>query len=203
MTCTILVINCHLLYGFGPLQVDMGNITITLPCVPINEEYEKFFSDVWTWIDLCKYSLVPFAFLAGGNACIVCKMFINKKKLQTQIRPSGTNPSSQQDEKLSNMSMLLVGLNIMFIVCTLPVCVYFIGEPYWIPKDIPKQIQLQDPWWAFVNLLMYTNSCLNFVLYCLTGSRFRGEVRRLFTSRKLARIGTLNVTEHATSQRDF
>jgi hypothetical protein len=36
--------------------------------------------------------------------------------------------------------------------------------------------------WAFVNLFMYVNHSINFVLYCLTGSKFRTELATLFIS---------------------
>jgi hypothetical protein len=37
--------------------------------------------------------------------------------------------------------------------------------------------------WACVNILMYTNHSINFVLYCLTGSKFRQEVSSFFSSK--------------------
>ncbi|XP_052777988.1 G-protein coupled receptor daf-37-like [Mya arenaria] len=172
-----LLVNCNLLYGFGDVEIIEGNSTITLSCIPVNDSYARFFGKIWTWIDLCKFSLVPFAILSAGNLCIIYKLLQSRRKVGNGIRPA--NQDAPRD-KTSNMSVVLVCLNFMFIIFTLPVSVYFIGEPYWIPSDVPRAVQLQDPWWAVVNLAMYTNNSCNFVLYCLTGSRFREEVKRLF-----------------------
>ncbi|XP_060592745.1 FMRFamide receptor-like isoform X2 [Ruditapes philippinarum] len=176
-----LAINSHLLYGFGKLEITIANeTTIVIPCAPLTDAYEQFFGKVWTWIDLCKYSLIPFALLSTGNICIIYKLLSSSRKVKTQVAPTTSQTqASSGNERTSNMTILLVCLNFVFIACTAPVCIYFIGEPYWIPKDVPRNIQLQDPWWALVNMLMYINNSANFILYCLTGSRFRESVKKL------------------------
>ena len=44
--------------------------------------------------------------------------------------------------------------------------------------------------WALTNLLQYTNNSVNFLLYCLSGSRFREELWSMF--RKNGRVAPLN-----------
>jgi len=177
-----LLVNSNLLYGFGEVETQEGNTTIIRPCAPVNEEYAKFFFTVWTWIDLCKFSLIPFVILAAGNVLIVFKLVQSRRKVKKDASNSESRSASKA--KQSNMSVLLVCLNFVFIICTLPVCVYFIGEAYWIPQDVPRNVQQQDPWWALVNIMLYTNNTSNFILYILTGSRFREEVIKLFTFRR-------------------
>ena len=179
-----LLVNSHLLYGFGQLDIILGNVTTIVPCAPLSEEYGHFFEKIWTWIDLCKFSLIPFVVLSSGNVCIIYKLYQSHKKTRSQVAPLSAPNLEQRHDRTSNLSILLVGLNCVFIASTLPVCVYFIGEPYWIPQDVPRDLQLKDPWWAFVNMLMYFNNSANFILYCLAGSRFRDAVRALFKFRR-------------------
>lgn len=175
---TVLLINCHVLYGMERKPVRNGNGTHILGynCGP-SAAYVKFFALVWNYIDLCKYSLIPFFILSLSNICIIYKVVSNNRKMKRQVAPS--NVATTHD-KTSSMSKLLLTLNFVFIITTAPVCVYLIGEPYWIPRDVPRNIQLEDPWWAFVNILMYINNTVNFILYCFSGSRFRRELKRLF-----------------------
>ena len=43
--------------------------------------------------------------------------------------------------------------------------------------------------WSIINILMYINHSINFVLYCLTGSKFRAELATLLVSeKKLAKL---------------
>jgi hypothetical protein len=156
-----LAINSHLLFGFGTLEIEtVDNKTMEIPCAPLSKEYEYFFSKVWIWIGMCKFSLIPFVVLTIGNVCILYTLVKSKRK----IYPLSSTIQSSSLPYQRTYSILLVALNIVFITCTLPVAVYFIGEPYWIPKDLPMKIKHQDPWWCFVNMLMYTNSCMNFAL---------------------------------------
>jgi hypothetical protein len=179
-----LLVNSHLLYGFGKVENITGNVTLIIPCAPLTEEYDYFFGKIWTWIDLCKFSLIPFVVLSSGNICIIFKLFESHKKTRSQVAPVNVPKAEIRNNRLSILSILPVGLNCMFILSTLPVCIYFIGEPYWIPANVQKNIKLKDPWWAFVNMLMYINNSSNFILYCLAGSKFREAVRNLFKFQK-------------------
>ena len=176
---TVLVCNSHVLYGMERTITSVENGTFSYNCGP-SPEYAKFFVMVWNYIDLCKFSLIPFLILTLSNIGIIYKVISNNRKMKGQIAPSTV---TDVHKKTSAMSRLLVILNVVFIVCTAPVCVYLIGEPYWIPKGVPRNIQLQDPWWAVVNILMYINNTVNFILYCLSGSKFRQELKKLFSNR--------------------
>lgn len=173
----------HLLFGFDRLEIKNGNTTVIIPCGPVNDKYEFFFDNYWPWIDLCKFSLIPFVVLATGNAFIISRVVSSRRRVKRAVAPAETNSASPSTQKNNSLSTLLLTLNTVFIICTLPICVYFGGQPYWIPLDIPRQIQQKDPWWAFVNILLYLNNSVNFVLYCLTGSRFRSYVKSLFKFR--------------------
>lgn len=175
-----LTINSHLIYGVGHDYNAVGNGTDDLYCVPLTDSYKHFFYKIWTWVDLCKFSLVPFLVLSTGNICILVRLVSINRKLKSHNSSSTSLATSMTSSTTSSMSGLLIGLNCVFIVCTLPVCVYLIGETYWIPQDIPISVRRMDHWWAFVNMLMYISNSSNFILYCITGSRFRNEVKKLF-----------------------
>ena len=171
----VAVINSHILYGMERKPAGTGNKTQDYSCGP-SDVYANFFFFVWNYIDLCKFSLMPFLILSLSNICIIYKVVSNNRKMKCQVAPS---TSKSTHRKASSMSRLLLALNIEFIFCTAPVCVYLISEPYWIPRDVPRNVQLEDPWWAVVNILMYTNNAVNFILYCLSGSTFRQELKRV------------------------
>ncbi|KAH3881362.1 probable G-protein coupled receptor 139 [Dreissena polymorpha] len=176
-----LAVNVNILVGYRLVELN-GNATHTSQCKPHDGGYEDFYDQTWHWIDLAKFSLVPFVILSSGNACIVYKVVQSgHKMMRSSTTSASTRGSTQQrNARTSNMSVLLVCLNVVFIVCTLPICIYFIGNRYWIPQEVPLHIKLKDPWWAVVNMLLYTNNACNFVMYCFMGSRFRNEVKTLF-----------------------
>ena len=174
---TALVINCHLLYGMELKVSESEGGMEVYTCGP-SEDYVDFFVHVWNYFDLCIFSLLPFSILLPCNMGIIYKVISNNRKIKTQVVPLN---STVTDNKIKSMSKLLLTLNFVFIATTAPVCVYLIGEPYWIPKEVPRDIQLEDPWWAVVNMLMYTNNTVNFLMYCVSGSKFRKELISLYT----------------------
>ena len=71
----------------------------------------------------------------------------------------------------------------IFILLTLPIMLFIVIDK--IDFERPSLIErtnCKSVVWAFVNLFMYVNHSINFVLYCLTGSKFRTELATLFIS---------------------
>ena len=93
------------------------------------------------------------------------------------VRP---NDVTQRRKKTSSMTITLVALSVIFFLTTSPICVYNVIEHYVEDgvADDPRGTGRLRLAWAVVNILMYTNSALNFYLYCLSGARFRQELRR-------------------------
>ena len=77
------------------------------------------------------------------------------------------------------MTAMLCTLNTVFFITTLPISIYNIGYTYWYSTTDPHVIAKLELWWSVVNMLMYTNNALNFLLYSLSGSRFRKELKRV------------------------
>lgn len=204
----VLVLNSHLLYGmvFKTSYGITGEVELR-KCVEIDDDYAVFFNKTWPWIDLCAFCAIPFTVIVIGNCLILFKVIKSQRKTKSRIVPTiqnGTTPisssSGHSGSKQSSMTAMLFTLNVVFLVTTSPVSIYNIGYTNWIKgADLQKFAEL-DLWWAIVNMFMYTNNSLNFLLYCLSGTRFRREVVRIFTIRKRensseqVRLGQSNYT---------
>ena len=171
-----LIINFHFLFGIE-LQYRTGETTHDSTCGPGSKNYDIFLNYVWHYVDLCTFSLIPFFILSISNVSIIYRVISKHRKVKRQLAASSVAP---KQEKISSMTKLLLVLNFVFIVCTAPICVYLIGMEYWVPPDVPRRIQEEDPWCVVVTMLMYTNNTVNFILYSLSGSKFRQELKRLF-----------------------
>ena len=170
-----LIIHSHFLFGMELKQTRDKNEHVGSTCGPNSVGYAHFFKYYWHHIDLALYSIIPFIILSVSNVYIIYRIISNKRNL------NGRRASTKSSMKrTSAMSRLLVALSIIFIVSTAPICIYLICKPYFIPEDVPSSIQEEDPWYAFVKILMYMNNTVNFILYCISGSKFRTELKRLF-----------------------
>lgn len=177
----LMLLNVHWFYGMGMYTILHENVTYQFNCNPVYDHYLDFVGFKWPWIDLCVFSLVPFTILLLGNISIIVRVLVSKHKTRRRIAPLNTAASVQKDDKTTQLTLLLVMLNLVFFICTIPISIYLIGEPKWIKKlETYHDLAVLRLWWAVVNSFMYLNSATNFILYFLSGSRFRQEVKSLF-----------------------
>ena len=178
LTLSMLLLNSHFLFGAG--LVEDGGKLESFPCRGIYESYEKFSKYVWPWIDFYVYFAIPFAFIVTGNVLIIKKLALarrERKMLQNRKK-------CRQSLQSKNVTALLLFLCAMFLITLAPVTVYFIGSPHWIesitsksdPRDIQEGMEYISFWFTVTNCISYLNATCNFILYVLSGSRFRKEV---------------------------
>lgn len=85
-----------------------------------------------------------------------------------------SNSKSGKNREIS-LTLTLVIMNSAFIICKFPACIYTYSDHFWTATgygDIGEAIR------SLLVMLMYTNSSLNFALYCITGSKFRSEFKQ-------------------------
>ncbi|XP_045201949.2 neurotensin receptor type 1-like [Mercenaria mercenaria] len=82
--------------------------------------------------------------------------------------------------RISSLTAMLLTVNCVFLITTSPIQAFLIGEEYWFPDKTQEQIAWYNFWWAVVNMLQYINNAIHFFLYCLTGPRFRNELKSIF-----------------------
>ena len=184
----ILLLNAHLLYGMVFIySVTKDGRQDVEKCIEINEDYRNFFNVSWPWIDFCAFCFIPFTVLVIGNALILFKVLKSHRKVKSRVVPSihsgnRATATSKHVSKQSSMTAMLFTLNVVFLLSTSPISIYNIGYPYWSENVSAHKIAQLDFWWAIVNMLMYMNNSLNFLLYCLSGTKFRREVVQIFCS---------------------
>ena len=177
---SVLGLNSHFLYGLVFIRRD-GESDM---CGYIHTSYGKFMDTSWSWIDLCAFCLIPFTFIVIGNCIILLKVAKSRRKAKSKLVSAKYKTSSNsKDNQHSSMTAILVTLNTVFLLTTLPISVYNIGDAYWSTTEDQRVKARLDLWWAVVNMLMYTNNAVNFLLYSLSGSQFRQEVKRIFCDR--------------------
>ena len=188
-------LNSHMLYGIG----NKGK----RKCVSLYHQYSLFFRNIWTWIDLCVYCLIPLAVIAVGNSLILFKIYHNSRELmRRQSSISAMSRSSQHNRRhhQASMTVVLITMNTAFLITTLPISVYDIGYTHWSMTTNQRSIAQLELWWAIVNMLMYSNNALNF-LFFLSGSHFRKEFKSIFRRKRLKLIQRRSYCPELSSDR--
>ena len=134
---------------------------------------------VYEWVDLALASALPFMVLLICNIAIIHRLAYFKRKMvtmQSQQSAAGVN--------LTSLTAMLLACCFTFLITSLPICIYLLGESAWLEhidtfNDLHAEAEL-DLAWAVVNLIWYLNFAVNFLVYVLSGPRFRKEVLQMF-----------------------
>ncbi len=125
-----------------------------------HQRYERFIIHIFPWIDLCLASLIPFLLMLVANSAIATKLIHANR-----VRKSKLNVGN--DKKLTSMTVILFLITGIFVLTTAPITVF----------NIVEDDRIQYPLlWASLSFLFYTNFAINFLLYCVSGPRFRREL---------------------------
>ena len=81
---------------------------------------------------------------------------------------------------------MLLGVSVVFLLTTAPSALYFLALRDWptaAPTDAQGLAKLRLVF-AATNIVYYINNAVNFLLYCLTGSRFRRAMLDLWAAQR-------------------
>lgn len=81
---------------------------------------------------------------------------------------------------LKPLTKILIAVCLFFLICTTPVCVFLVIEPFCFDVNTPLGLAYRRLAWAVVALVLYCNNASNFVIYCISSKMFRSEFFNLF-----------------------
>ena len=155
---------------------------------------------VFPWIDLVVSSFLPSSLLLVGNVLLATTV-TRSARLARRLTaaPTGSDRRSDVREKAaSSLTVTLMSVSVTYICLTLPVCIFLIVQHYGMGPDTRYEAWMRLVW-AVVNLMWYCNSTVNFYLYCLTGTRFRAQCKRLLRGACAAPVTSWTVVSMPTS----
>ena len=144
------------------------------------------YPDIFNQIHSILYSFAPFTIMAIVNCMIIFKFMMAK----WQNRRGGTESVSQALSKSAvKGTVMLITVSTAFIILTGPIA---IGRAMYA-HNLPPMM------YGIVVLLQYLNHSINAVLYCITGSRFRHELMKVFGCYKQKMRSTSSMATNPTS----
>ena len=178
---------------------ELGNTTTTADVNTLKiavcdalTRHSKFFNGPWTWVDLCIAVGLPTFLLIAGNVVIISQLLMARRRRQEMGQ-------QRDDNKTHSVSVMLVGITLMYIVCSLPAHVLQIGANYWFDfTDQGSRSVYIDALYATC-LLMYCNNAGNFALYCLTSKTFRTKFLGLLCKRYSSKSSSMNKSSAVTA----
>ncbi|KAK7466639.1 hypothetical protein BaRGS_00037247 [Batillaria attramentaria] len=151
-------------------------------CVPVGELEQFYVSRVWPWVDGAIYCFGPLASLVVLNMLIARQMKASRRFRRTSTRSCDGRGAGSQGDHSRQVTTMLLFVTFTFLVLVSPVAVTLVLERYvWMPSSL-HQRAVHHLVRTVINNLGYTNHAVNFLLYNLSGKRFRQEFLRIFCS---------------------
>lgn len=152
-----LAITCgHFLWSYDLQESDLSNPgQSSCKMVP---SWRYVIQSVWPWIDFTVYSLVPFMIITLSNILIIST--IRRLRFKTSVH-----------------TWSLVFVSTAFLLTTCPYTIYQILHLHGL---IVLNCDVREMWDNIMTFLYFSNNAINFFIYCLCSSRFRGEFIKMF-----------------------
>lgn len=209
----ISVMDSHTLYGFRILSSNMYNGLSN--CTPGYEEYFMFYKNQWFWIHFIVGFAIPFVSIAVGNTLVIhglVKMRRRQKWMDKQVQNGHLSHGRHHTHHAKSLMIILVLLNTIFFISQTPLAIYLVYFPYFVEglnkiacSDFQTYMIEKEKfrfWEAIVANFGYLNASLNFVLYVVSGSRFRREIVFLLTCKpKEIRIRSISSASDEVNRR--
>lgn len=137
-----------------------------------------YYNNIDPWISLALYSIVPFVIIIFLNICIIAGL-IRSSRLHSSL----TTGTENNAPSMTGLTFMLISISIVFVICTAPWCIYWLRNFIWeIDDEMLYQMNLL---WALSWVLSQMNHSVNFIMYCISGSRFRHEFKMMFCKQVL------------------
>ena len=113
------ILNSHLLYGFVVLSVYSTSNASVLICHhrSDSEGYQRLFSAYDSYVDVIKTNVIPFIIMSICNLIIIARVCRSRRSDHQQRI---TTKSKRKYEKDRQLTLMLLGSAIAFLVLTLP-----------------------------------------------------------------------------------
>ncbi|XP_076458317.1 putative G-protein coupled receptor B0563.6 [Babylonia areolata] len=169
-----------------------GNPEDPMMCYYPDPNVAYFIRKIYTWIDASIYSFISFVSLLVFNVLIIRELN-RSQKFSKQFTSSGDTHNNEETKggggdggaakkaanTNTNITVMLLLVSFTFLMLTSPVVIVLLYEKYfWSPASDAERAR-SFLTHAFVDNIMYSNHGVNFLLYTISGRRFRQELKKL------------------------
>ena len=140
---------------------------------------------VYSWISFVLNAVIPFTLLIHMNYVIVKTVGSSQKMFSANNTTTGSGKAQETDTRSKSMKNAESQLTIMLLMVTtlflILLCPTYIGFIYLtlVERDTPLKYANSLLFFQISFKLYTTNSRVNFFLYCISGQKFRNNVKEI------------------------
>ena len=140
---------------------------------------------VYSWISFVFNAVIPFTLLIHMNYVIVKTVRSSRKMFSANNTTTGSGKAQETDTRSKSMknaesqlTIMLLMVTTLFLILLCPTYIRFIYLTL-VERDTPLKYANSLLFFQISFKLYTTNSGVNFFLYCLSGQKFRNDVKEI------------------------
>lgn len=163
-------------FFIGSYMVDQTRKERLCDVFPLSDAYSYFWHVLWPWIHLT-FLLLCFVTIFTSNIFLFVSVW--KSRQYSRRLPECTNKTNKKNKTtkpLLNITPMLIGESVALTILTLPFSLqlFIIGHNSAIYNSSGMRMLFSITFY-----MMYTNKCITFFTYCVTGKKFRKTLKDL------------------------
>ena len=138
------------------------------------------FSKVYSWLSFVLNAIFPFTMLIYMNIVIVKAVRKSRKLFRVDERTTAGIDTRQKSMKNveNQLTKMLLLVTTLFLILLFPTYFRFIYMVF-VKQDTPLEYAQSMLLFQITTLLYISNSGINFFLYCISGQKFRNDLKEL------------------------
>ena len=144
---------------------------------------------VYSWFTFILNAIIPFVLLIYMNYVIVQKvrrsrkMFAGNEIIEVGQGQGPMDVASRRQNKMKNiesqLTTMLLLVTTLFLILMIPTYIRFLYTTF-VNRDTPVKYANLMFFYHLSHKLYHTNNGINFFLYCISGQKFRNDLKELF-----------------------
>ena len=136
---------------------------------------------VYSWITFVINGIIPFSMLIYMNSVIVQTVRNSRKLFRSTATENEQNKEARQRLMIraeNQLTIMLLCVTMLFLILLFPTYIRFIYLNF-VKRDTPSKYASSMLFFQITYKLYTTNNGINFVLYCISGKKFRKDLKEL------------------------
>ena len=140
---------------------------------------ESILTTVFSWFAFVLNGVIPFTLLIHTNYVIVKTVRQSRKMFTVNVETTGMESRQRTMKSAENqLTTMLLLVTTLFLILLLPTYIRFIYSSF-VSSDTPHKFAT-SVFIAEISYKLYvTNSGINFFLYCVSGKKFRNDLKEI------------------------
>ena len=140
---------------------------------------KSILTKIYSWLTIVLNAFIPFTLLIHMNYVIVKTVRNSRKMFRGNVGTTDIDARQKSMKSAENqLTIMLLLVTTLFLILLLPTYIRFIYASFMI-SDTPYKYATTMFIFEFSYKLYVTNSGINFFLYCVSGQKFRNDLKEI------------------------